>query len=43
MEKFYWQIAQVLTVVQETPRVKTITLQLAQWIPHLPASTTIFG
>lgn len=36
MEKFHWQIAQVLTVVQETTRVKTFTLQLPQWIPHLP-------
>jgi ferredoxin-NADP reductase len=36
MEKFHWQIAQVQTVVQETPRVKTFTLQLPQWIPHLP-------
>jgi ferredoxin-NADP reductase len=36
MEKFHWQIAQVKTVIQETPRVKTFTLQLPQWIPHLP-------
>jgi ferredoxin-NADP reductase len=36
MDKFYWQIAEVLTVTQETPRVKTITLQLPHWIPHLP-------
>ncbi len=35
-EKFYWQIGQVQTIVQETLRVKTITLQLPQWIPHLP-------
>lgn len=36
MEKFQWQFAQVKTIVQETPRVKTFTLQLPQWIPHLP-------
>ena len=36
MEKFYWQMAKVQTIVQETPRVKTFTLQLPQWIPHLP-------
>ncbi len=36
MDKFNWQFAKVLSVMQETPRVKTITLQLAQWIPHLP-------
>lgn len=36
METFHWQIARVLTVVQETTRVKTFTLQLPQWIPHLP-------
>ena len=35
MEKFYWQMAKVQTIVQETPRVKTFTLQLPQWIPHL--------
>ena len=36
MEKFYWQVARVVTVVRETPRVKTFTLQLSRWIPHLP-------
>jgi ferredoxin-NADP reductase len=36
MNKFYWQLAKVISVVQETPRVKTITLQLTDWIPHLP-------
>ena len=36
MEKFYWQVAKVIEVIQETPRVKTIVLELSQWIPHLP-------
>jgi ferredoxin-NADP reductase len=36
MEKFQWQIARVTEIVQETPRVKTFTLQLPQWQPHLP-------
>ena len=36
MEKIQWQIAQVTSIVQETPRVKTLTLHLPQWIPHLP-------
>lgn len=35
MEKFQWQIAQVKAITQETPRVKTFTLQLPQWIPHV--------
>jgi ferredoxin-NADP reductase len=35
MEKFQWQIARVKKIVQETPRVKTFTLQLPQWQPHL--------
>jgi ferredoxin-NADP reductase len=35
MEKFQWQIARVKKIVQETPRVKTFTLQLSQWQPHL--------
>jgi ferredoxin-NADP reductase len=35
MEKFQWQIAQVKAITQETPRVKTFTLQLPQWLPHL--------
>ncbi len=35
MEKFHWQIATVKNIVQETPRVKTFTLQLPQWQPHL--------
>ncbi|GAB4025907.1 ferredoxin reductase [Spirosoma koreense] len=35
MEKFGWQFAQVKAIKQETPRVKTFTLQLPQWIPHL--------
>ena len=36
METFHWQLAQVQSIVQETPRVKTFTLQLPEWIPHLP-------
>ncbi|QDK77336.1 oxidoreductase [Spirosoma sp. KCTC 42546] len=35
MEKFQWQIAQVKAITQETPRVKTFTLQLPQWIAHI--------
>ncbi|MVM40170.1 oxidoreductase [Spirosoma sp. HMF3257] len=35
MEKFQWQIAQVKAITQETPRVKTFTLQLPQWIAHV--------
>lgn len=34
MEKFQWQVARVQRIVQETPRVKTFTLQLPQWQPH---------
>lgn len=36
MKKVHWQLAKVLAIVQETPRVKTITLHLPHWIPHLP-------
>jgi ferredoxin-NADP reductase len=36
MEKINWQLGQVIAVVQETPRVKTFTLKLPQWTPHLP-------
>src|SRR4051812_30929146 len=36
MEKFHWQIARITEIVQETPRVKTFTLMLAEWQPHLP-------
>jgi ferredoxin-NADP reductase len=36
MNKFHWQTAQVVAVFHETPRVKTVTLQLSHWIPHLP-------
>ncbi|QIP11696.1 oxidoreductase [Spirosoma aureum] len=36
MEKIQWQIARVKAIVQETPHVKTFTLHLPQWIPHLP-------
>jgi ferredoxin-NADP reductase len=35
MEKFQWQIARVKNIIQETPLVKTFTLQLTQWQPHL--------
>ena len=35
MAKFQWQIARVKNIVQETPSVKTFTLQLPQWQPHL--------
>ena len=31
-----WQIATVAAVRQETPRVKTFTLALPQWIAHRP-------
>ena len=36
MEKFYWQIARVKDIVQETYRVKTFTLTLPKWQRHLP-------
>jgi ferredoxin-NADP reductase len=35
MAKFQWQIARVKNIIQETPSVKTFTLQLPQWQPHL--------
>ena len=31
-----WQIAAVKTIQQETPKVKTLTLRLPDWIPHRP-------
>jgi ferredoxin-NADP reductase len=31
-----WQIASVDQIRQETPKVKTITLALPAWMPHLP-------
>ena len=31
-----WQIATVTRVKQETPRVKSFTLALPMWMPHLP-------
>ena len=31
-----WQIATVKTIQQETPKVKTLTLRLPDWIPHRP-------
>ena len=36
MAKFQWQIARVKNIIQETPSVKTFTLQLPQWQAHLP-------
>lgn len=36
MEKIQWQIARIKAIVPETPRVKTFTLSLPQWIPHWP-------
>src|SRR6478609_10641394 len=36
MEKFHWQIARITNIVQETPLVKTFTLMLPEWQPHLP-------
>lgn len=35
MEKFQWQIARVKNIVQETPHVKTFTLELPKWQPQL--------
>ncbi|MDQ3933592.1 MAG: ferredoxin reductase [Actinomycetota bacterium] len=31
-----WQIATVVDIKQETPRVKTFRLELPMWMPHLP-------
>ena len=31
-----WQIAAVKTIQQETPKVKTLTIRLPDWIPHRP-------
>jgi ferredoxin-NADP reductase len=31
-----WQIATVSAIKQETPRVKSFTLDLPMWMPHLP-------
>ncbi len=31
-----WQIASVVKVQRETPRVKTFTLEIPNWIPHRP-------
>jgi ferredoxin-NADP reductase len=36
LEKMPWQLGQVTAIVQETPHVKTFTLQLPHWQPHLP-------
>lgn len=32
----HWQIATVKSVTDESPRVRTLTLQLPQWMPHVP-------
>lgn len=34
--KISWQIATVSAIKPETPRIKTFTLTLPQWIPHRP-------
>ena len=31
-----WQIATVASIKRETPRVKSFTLELPMWMPHLP-------
>ena len=31
-----WQIGTVATIKQETPRVKSFTLDLPMWMPHMP-------
>jgi len=36
MSKLDWQRATVTAIRPETPRVKTFTLRLPQWTPHLP-------
>jgi ferredoxin-NADP reductase len=35
MSKVTWQLGTVASIVPETPRVKTFTLQLPSWTPHL--------
>jgi ferredoxin-NADP reductase len=35
MSKVAWQLGTVVSIVAETPRVKTFTLQLPSWTPHL--------
>jgi ferredoxin-NADP reductase len=32
----HWQVATVVAVKQETPRVKSFRLELPMWMPHLP-------
>jgi len=36
MEKIQWQLGRVKAITLETPSVKTFTLQLPDWRPHLP-------
>ena len=36
MARIQWQLGRVTAVKQETPRVKTFTLQLPDWTPHVP-------
>ncbi len=31
-----WQVATVISVVEETPRVKSFRLELQMWMPHMP-------
>ena len=35
MSKVTWQLGTVVSIVPETPRVKTFTLKLPSWTPHL--------
>ncbi|RZK52134.1 MAG: oxidoreductase [Hymenobacter sp.] len=35
MSKMAWQLGTVVRIVPETPRVKTFTLKLPNWTPHL--------
>lgn len=35
MSKVTWQLGMVVSIVPETPRVKTFTLKLPAWTPHL--------
>lgn len=36
MARIQWQLGEVTAIIQETPRVKTLRLQLPLWIAHLP-------
>jgi ferredoxin-NADP reductase len=35
MSKVTWQLGTVVSIVPETPHVKTFTLKLPNWTPHL--------